>query len=198
MEPQVTRTILAVATALLAAPTLFASAAEACIACEYVPEVVRGSQTSDPPAHQARERANTVERGRSARPARHIVRSEPAAKRVETSETAPVKKDAKNENSSISVAAAAAAIETAKVGTRTVRSQNSSISVTSTEVAATQNAKVSKALGSENSSIALASTEVAATEKAPVVETAKQTAAKPVDCKKFFPTIGATITVPCE
>jgi hypothetical protein len=198
MEPQVTRTILAIAAALLAAPTLFASAAEACIACEYVPEVVRGSQTSDAPAHHTRERANTVERGRSARPAKHIVRSEPAAKTVETAETAPVKKVAKNENSSISVAAAVAAIETAKVETRAVRSQNSSISVSSTEVAATEKAGVSKALRSENSSIALASTEVAATEKAPVVETAKQDVTKPVDCKKFFPTIGSTVTVPCE
>ena len=35
--------------ALLAAPALFASAAQACISCEYVPEVVRGSQTSDAP-----------------------------------------------------------------------------------------------------------------------------------------------------
>ena len=41
-----TRKIFAIATALLAAPALFASAAEACISCEYVPEVVRGSQTS--------------------------------------------------------------------------------------------------------------------------------------------------------
>ena len=189
------RIIIGIAAALLAAPTLFASAAEACIACEYVPEVVRGSQTSDAPAHHTRERANTVEREHSARPAKHIVRSEPVAK---TAETAPVKKEAKNENSSISVAAAVATIETAKVETRAVRSQNSSISVASTEVAATEKAKVSEALRSENSSIALASTEVAATEKVPVVEMAKQTAAKPVDCKKFFPTIGSTVTVPCE
>ena len=203
MEPQVTRTILAVATALLVAPTLFASAAEACISCEYVPEVVRGSQTSDPPANYARERANTVEREQSARPARHVVRSEPVAKSVaksvDTADEAPVKKRANNENSSISVPAAEVAVtKTAKVDPKAVQSESSSISVASIQDAATETAKVSKPLQSENSSISLASTEVAATQKAPVVETAKQSAAKAADCKKFFPSVGLTLTVPCE
>jgi hypothetical protein len=170
-----TRTILAIAT-LLAAPTLFASAAEACIACEYVPEVVRGSQTSDPPAHYERERVYTrvytVEREPSARPAKRIVRSEPIANEVETADTAPVRKEANNENSSISSAAEVAATEPAKVEPKAVRSENSSISVVSTKVAAT--------------------------EKAPVAEAAKEAAAKPVDCKKFFPSVGLTLTVPCE
>jgi hypothetical protein len=178
-ETQVNRAILAIAT-LLAAPTLFASAAEACISCEYVPEVVRGSQTSDAPDHYARERSYTAyvrepsytaERERRDPPARRIVRSEPTEK-VETADTAPIRKQANNENSSIADAAEVAATETAKV-----------------ELKASQ---------SENSSIALASIEATAPAKASVAKTMKEAVAKPVDCKKFFPTVGMTLTVPCE
>ena len=39
------RTILAIATAFLAVMTVFASAAEACISCDHIPVVVRGSLT---------------------------------------------------------------------------------------------------------------------------------------------------------
>ena len=177
MEPPVTRNILAIATALLAATVLFASAAEACISCEYVPEVVRGSQTSDAPRSYERERSYSVEREQSARPARHVVRSEPVAKSVaksvDTADEAPVKKQANNENSSISVSAAA--------------------------VPVTQTAKVEpKAIRSENSSISVAFTEVAPAAKTAVAEQAKEVAAKPVDCKKFFPSVGLTLTVSCD
>jgi hypothetical protein len=56
-----------------------------------------------------------------------------------------------------------------------------------------------KVAQTENSSISLASTEVAAPEKAPVAEKKTQEAAvKPTDCKKFFPSVGMTLTVPCE
>jgi hypothetical protein len=169
MEPHVNRTILAIATALLTAPALFASAAEACISCSYVPEVVRESSTSHEAAPSyARERVHAVERERIARPAKRIIKSDP----VETADTAPVKTQAKNENSSISSIA---------------------------EVATTKTAKVEpKAARSENSSISLASTEAATPAKTPVAETTKEVAAKPVDCKKFFSSVGLTLTVPCE
>jgi hypothetical protein len=171
--------ILAVATALLAAPTLFAPAAQACISCEYVPEVVRGSQTSDEPAHYARERSYTVpyprersytvEREPSPRPIKRIVRSESNARKVETAGPAPVEMQAHNEISSIAV-----------------------------EVPATSKIEP-KAAQSESSSIAVASTEAAGIEKQPpVAPTGKQASAKPVGCKKYFPSVGLTLTVPCE
>jgi hypothetical protein len=166
----VTRSFLAIAAAAIAASTLLASGAQACISCEYVPEVVKGHQTSDAPAHYARERVYAVER--VARPAKRIVKSEPAAKTVdtaETAETAPVKTVAKNENSSISAAAQVATTEPAKDEPKVARNESSSIS--------------------------LASTEVAAPAK---VENTKEAAAKPVDCKKFFPSVGITLSVPCE
>ena len=168
-----TRTILASATALLAATTLFGSAAEACISCEYVPEVVRGSSTSNEAKPYVKARAYTAEKERRTAPAqKRIVKSEPVAKTVETAKAVPTEAQADNENSSISAVAKVATTETAKVEL--------------------------KAAQSENSSISLASTEVVATEKAPVAETAKQAAAKPTDCKKFFASVGMTLTVPCE
>ena len=101
MEPPVTRKFLALAATLLAAPALFASAAEACISCEYVPEVVRGSQTSDATRSYARERSYVAERERA--PAKkRIVRSEPVVKQqVDTAEAEPVAKRATSENSSV-------------------------------------------------------------------------------------------------
>jgi hypothetical protein len=180
LEEQVNRSILAIATALLGAPALFASAAQACISCEYTPEVVKGSQTSDAPYARARsysvhERVY-VEREHSAPAKKRIVRSEPVAKTVDTAETTPVKKDATSENSSISVSAAEPVTEQAKAEPKV-------------------EAKLAR---SENSSISVASTEAAAPAKAPVVEKTKEAAAKPVDCKKFFASVGMTLTVPCE
>jgi len=167
-----TRTGLTLITALFAASPFFLSVAQAgCIACEYVPEVVRGSQTSDQPSY-AREHHYTVERERRASPARHIVRSEPAAKKDDTADREPVKLQAENENSSISVVAEARASDPAKIEPREERS--------------------------EDSSIAVASTQVIATAKPPATEAAAEGPSKPVDCKKFFPSAGLTVTVPCD
>jgi len=170
-----TRSILAIATSLLAAPTLFASAAQAaCISCEYVPEVVRGSRTSDPPAYSreyshvyVRERAYAVEREHRGAPAKRIVKRE-----VEAADTTPVKTQTENENSSISLGAEVATAKTEKADPKPVER--------------------------ESSSIALASTAAAVTAKTAIADTAKEASFKPGDCKKFFPSVGLTLTVPCE
>ncbi len=77
------------------------------------------------------------------------------------------------------------------------KAENSSVS-TSARVAATETAKVEKMARSENSSISLAIAKTAAAEKPEKAELAKEASAKPVDCKKFFPSVGMTVTVPCE
>ena len=51
-----TRTILSIVTAFLAVTTVFASAAEACLSCEHVPVVVRGSLTSDTATRYTKKR----------------------------------------------------------------------------------------------------------------------------------------------
>lgn len=173
-----TRTILASATALLAATTLFTSAAEACISCDYVPEVVRNSQTSQGAKPAVKARAYTAEKKHRTAPAKSVVKSEPVAKAVETAKAVADEAQTENENSSITAAANVVPTETA------------------TKAAQTETA--TKAAQTENSSISLASNEDAATEEAPVAKPAKEAAAKPVDCKKFFPSVGMTLTVPCE
>ena len=53
---------------------------------------------------------------------------------------------------------------------------------------------------SENSSISVASAEVVAktTEPKTVAIASEDTSSKSLDCKKFFPSVGMTLSVPCE
>ena len=161
------RSLLAIASALLVAPALFATGAQACISCSYTPEVVKGSQTSDAPAHYyARERTYAVERSTPVK--KRAVVERPVVKKLNTAEEAPVVKQvdqAKNENSSISSVAEVAKAEPAKVELKTARNESSSISVG---------------------------------EKVASAEPAKEVSAKATDCKKFFPSVGLTLSVPCE
>jgi len=164
----VNRSLLAIASALLVAPALFATGAQACISCEYTPEVVKGSQTSDAPRYYAREHVYAVERSAPAK--KRFVAERPVAKAVDTADEAPVAKqaktEAKNENSSISSAASVASAEP-KTDAKAARNESSSISV---------------------------GEKVAAADPAP----AKEVSGKATDCKKFFATVGLTLSVPCE
>lgn len=160
------RTLIAIAATVLTAPALFASAAQACISCEYVPEVVR-DHTTDRPA--VKQRSYVVEKPRSTYKAKkQIVKRAPATKqvdKVDKVDTAAIKKPAKTE----AAPAAEAATETAEV-----------------------------APDNENSSISVASTDAAPAAKPAVSTAANETVGKSVDCKKFFPSVGMTLTVPCE
>jgi len=147
-----TRTILASAAALLAAATLFASAAQACISCSYVPPVVHT------PVYGAKHCAKPRVRA--------AVRSHRAAKRrvVESVSKAKTVRSAK---------IAEPAPETTPASTAAVN-ENSSIAVANTEAAQIETAKPAKS------------------------EPAKREAKAKTDCKKFFPSVGMTLTVPCE
>ena len=119
-----TRTFLATATALIAAGTLLSSAAQACISCEYVPEVVRPHQTNTdgPSYHKSHSYSASAERAVRASKKR-IAKSEPVAKSVKAAkvaktETVKVAKaepvettPAESENSAITVAAADAVVK---------------------------------------------------------------------------------------
>jgi hypothetical protein len=146
-----TRTIPTIAAALFAAATLFASAAQACISCEYVPPVVNTPVYSHSTVHYHKRRVYTATR-RVIRAARKlIVESDSAPRKVETAKAAP--------------------IETVPVALE-VESENSSISTASID-----------------------KSESAEPKAAPAAETKVSTN---VGCKKFFPTVGMTLTVPCE
>ena len=165
-----TRTILATA-ALLAATTLATTGAQACISCEYVPEVVRSSSTLPHTGHyyaaEPYQKKRTIKAAIIDRPALRAAKAAKQAKfaKAESAKAEPVK------------VAKAETVEkkVEKKAEKTI-------------------AKVE----TENSSVTLASNaDVATNAKAPVEETTT-TAAKTTDCKKFFASVGMTLTVPCE
>jgi len=170
------RSTLCIATAFLALPTLFASTAQACISCEYTPEVVRSSSTTyEGPgsySHQRSYAVERVERVERVRPAKRIIKTTTARNNDDD-------KPAKVKEQTARVTPPAPAVE---------------------QVATTEPAKIEKKPeNNENSSISVASAKVAEVDPAPAVETPKEIAnAKPAGCKKFFPAVGMTVSVPCE
>jgi hypothetical protein len=160
-----TRTILAIVTAFLIVTTVFASAAEACISCEHVPVVVRGSQTSHTATRYAKKRfyARSIAKAKARARARAI-----AAARAKAKARAVAAARAKAKAIAAAKAAAAEEVELAE----DIRDENSTISTAS--------------LGNDET-----------------IETAAMANDEPmvssnVGCKKFFPTVGMTLTVPCE
>ncbi|HEX2840192.1 hypothetical protein [Hyphomicrobium sp.] len=154
------RTILTVAVAALSASMVFGSAAQACISCEYVPEVVNTpvGGKSFAAKRVEKKRIYVAAKELPARPIKKqsIAKVEPtvkpvefAAKKRETAKTAPV--EAKSESKPIETASLADEVETAAAP-----EQKSQAASTEPKVAAS------------------------------------------VGCKKFIPTVGVTVTVPCE
>jgi len=154
-----TRTILAIATALLAVMTVFASAAEACISCEHVPVVARSSSTSYGVKRYKERRFHA----QSTANARAIAAAKAKAR--------------------------AFAAATAKAKAK---------AVAAAEAAAAEKVELAGATDNENSTISTASLD-----DDEIVETEVEAKDEPktssnVGCKKFFPTVGMTLTVPCE
>jgi hypothetical protein len=162
-----TRTILAIVTAFLAVTTVFASAAEACISCEHVPVVVRGSQASHTATRYTKKRfyARSIAKAKARARARAI-----AAARAKAKARAIAAAKAKAKAKALAAAKAAAAEEV----------------------------ELSEPIDTENSTISTASLD-----KSESIDTEETTIEEPkvnknVGCKKFFPTVGMTLTVPCE
>ena len=166
-----TRSFLATAAALIAATTLYTSAAQACLSCEYVPEVVRSSSTLPHTGHYYAAEPY-MKKERSA-PARRVVRIESVAKKLNVAKADKADK-----------------VERAEAKVEKVEKAEK-------KVAKAEPAETTKAAESENSSISLASNDVAPA-KATVAKATKEVSAKPTDCKKFFASVGMTLTVPCE
>jgi hypothetical protein len=142
------RTILAIATALLSASTLLASAAQACISCEYTPEVVN-TPVRGQSAFQ-KKRTYVAVKEIPARPAKKKPAKVAVAKAEPANSLAPKK------------------VETAKADAVQTKAESKPVETASlTEV-----------------------------EAAPAAE--EQKVAGALTCKKFIPTAGMTVTVPCE
>lgn len=169
-----TRTILAAAAAFLAATTLMADQARACISCEYTPEVVRESLTSRAVVKpRVSARAVAVQR-RAARP-RFARPSKPAAKAPQVVRAAPVKAP----QVARAVPAKAPAAKAKEITTGSVDKAAAS---SGGETTAANDTKASA-----STSTVLMSREARTATVEPV---------KSLGCKKFLPAVG--VTVDCE
>jgi hypothetical protein len=162
-----TRSIIAIATAVLAAATMLTSAAEA----GFGMRIGFGGGPAPYLTDYNKESAHGYK---------------PAKKRATRAARRQVKAPVKVTKKATSTHSVAKIEETAP----TADTENSSI-------AATQTAET------ENSSISVAQVEAKQETLAEPVETAEATpseplAARQIDCKKFFATVGMTLTVPCE
>jgi hypothetical protein len=165
-----TRTILAAA-ALIAVSSLATTGAQACISCEYVPPVVRASSTLPHTGHYYAAEPYQKKRTIKASIDRAPFKAAKISKQEKFAKAEPVK---------------AEPVKVAKAETVEKKvEKKAEKTVAKVEV--------------ENSSVTLASAaDVAADAKAPVEEKTAAAAAKPTDCKKFFASVGMTLTVPCE
>ena len=167
-----TRSFLAVAAAAIAASTLLASGAQACISCEYVPEVVRSSSTLPHTGHYYAAEPYTKKAHIAVEARKRIVKSEPVAKKLNIAKT-----------------------EKAEKVEKVAKAEKKSAPAEKVEKVAKADPVEVKSTDSENSTITVATAD-AATKEAPVAKV--EAAAKPTDCKKFFASVGMTLTVPCE
>jgi hypothetical protein len=175
MEALVNRLNLCTAVTFLALPALFASTAQACISCEYTPEVVRSSSTTyEGPGSYARQRSHErVERVERSRPVKRIIKTTTARRNDDDDKPAKVKAQTARVTPKAPAVEQVATIEPVKIEQKPAESENSSISV--------------------------AAAKVATVEPAPVAEPVKEeVAAAPTGCKMFFPAVGMTVSVPCE
>jgi cytoskeletal protein RodZ len=188
-----TRTILGITTGLFAAAAFFVPAAEACISCDYVPSVVH-SVPSNSYGHErsAPRRAREVFRESREKRKSRVTESKPEkvekvqkadkpeqvekVQKAEKSTPAPV--NAQVENSSLAVSTAARDSVPAKTIVPSDR-------------------------GSEHSTIATAAVADKATgsvEAANAGDTVTRVTpgSNTVTCSRYFPTVGQTLSVPCE
>ena len=161
------RKILALGAAIFFAASACGSAAQACISCNYVPEVVntpvRG-QAALGASKKQRAYAANAKRERAARKATtQIAKAAPASKKEVVAKAEPAK-TVEPVAKVIKEAAAQAPVETLKD---------------------TREIPVSVASVIEREALALN-------------DVKDETATSDVGCKKFFPAVGMTLSVPCK
>lgn len=163
-----TRTIFFIATAVVAASAGMAPAANACISCEHVPVVIRGSQTNHvTPRYYVEKRPRARVRIGASKRDRTIAAARAAAKRR----------------------AIASAKSKAKAKALAAHRTN----VRKKAIAAAQRTAVEAPPLPVRAMIERADVTIGE----PKVVLA-EISSDPVDCKKFVPSAGLTITVPCE
>ena len=205
-EAEMTRT-LAVAVALAAASiagTMLAAPAQACISCAYVPETARSAPAAPGEARSySKSRSFRAAEDRRARNAGHRKAKGEAARKVETAKSAPEEKNSERAASADAAAAqnehsSFAAMSPSPVETAAVPAAAEPGSATEHSTIATAGSR--DALRDATTTAAVAAG--AATNASAGVEEAKPetpaAAGANVGCKKFFPSVGMTLSVTCE
>lgn len=168
------RSALATAAAILAT-SAFASTAQACISCEYVPEVVREHSTLN--AKPRRVQVYAAAPRHRVRPAMPVVKM--PSRRIETASI--TKPNAVEKAETVDVAAP-------------IKTQSSSVALLKTETTPVkQEAAVTDkpaAAAIETASVAPAAT--------PEAKADAPAAKGPVGCKRFIPAVGVTLSVACD
>ena len=189
-----TRTFPAIASALLAAMPFFASRAEACISCEYVPSVVHSvpakSYSSERSAPRYEKRTREVVRERSEKRKSRVTETQRSEK-VQKADNKPEKVE--KTPKVISTAKATPAVADAEV-------ENSSFAQ-ATRVGERAPAKTETPgdRGTQHSTIATASTSDTSTGSVEANAADKvSTGTGGATCSRYFPTVGQTLRVPCD
>ena len=198
-----TRTLaatVALAAASIAGTMLTAAPARACISCAYVPETARSATApSEARSHSKSRSFRAAEERRARNSGNRKAKSEAASRKVETAKTAPVEKPseqaasvdvpaAQNEHSSFA-AVAPSPVETAAVPAAIEPGSEHSTIATGGSSDALHGTTTTAAVATD------ASTGASAEEAKPGATTA---AGGHVGCKKFFPSVGMTLSVDCE
>jgi len=189
-----TRTLFAIASALLAATPFFASRAEACISCDYVPSVVHSVPAN---SYKAERSAPRYEKR-----TREVVRERNERKKSRVTETPRPEKVQKADNKPEKVEKAPKVVNTAKAtpAVADAEVENSSFAQ-ATRVGERIPAKTETPgdRGTQNSTIATASasdTSTGSVEASAVDKVSTGTGGS--TCSRYFPTVGQTLRVPCD
>lgn len=188
-----TRTPVAIASALLAATAFFAPRAEACISCEYVPSVVHSV-----PAGSERSAPRVEKR------TREVVRERSERKKSRVTETKRPEKVQKADNKPEKVEKAPKVVSTAKVepAAPDPEVENSSLALaTNSAERAPAKTETPGDRGVQHSTIATASTSETSTgsvEANAVDKVSTGTGTGGGTCSRYFPTVGQTLRVPCD
>jgi hypothetical protein len=172
--------------------------AVACISCDYVPEVVKNQQTSSEPRTYSRSRSYEAVEERRTRESR-VSKSDDGGgkskKNVERAEKAD--KPSKTERAEKSEPVTK--VDTAKAAP--AETENSTFAGTEgsdkKQAAATTTSPDKSGSQTEHSTISTSAADKPSSKTAEA-DPVPETEVSNVGCKKFFPTVGLTLSVPCE
>ena len=184
-----TRTLFAIASALLAATPFFASRAEACISCDYVPSVVHSvpaNQERSAPRYEKRTRE--VVRERSEKKKSRVTETPRPEKVQKADKPEKVEKKVVNTAKATPAVAADAEVENSSFAQATRVGERVPAKTETPGDRGTQHSTIATAAVPDTST---GSVEANAVDKV-------STGNGGTTCSRYFPTVGQTLRVPCD